>query len=265
MSSVLPEPEEAAPEEAAPEPLPEPLAAPLPEPLPEPRWGLGDVAATLGFTILLGTVFAVLADVLAPAGRAGAGRAWASVALLVVPWIALAGWPIVASVTKGNGPRRDYGLSLTWRQAGIGFLGGAGGLFVGSIVGAVQEALSGSKITSAVGDLAASTTAASAAAIVVLALLTAFGAPVVEELAFRGLTYGAVVKTGLPRGWSVVAVTVVFALFHFEPQRIAVLLVIGGSLGLVRMWTGSTAASMVAHMTVNIPGAIAILTLVHGR
>ncbi len=242
-------------------PAPEGPAEPAGPAEPEPTWGLGDVATTLGLAIGLGTVMVFLVDALVPASGAAAGRAWGSVLLLVVPWLGLAGWPVLASLHKGNGPRRDYGLTLSWPQAGIGLVGGVGGLVAGSIVAAVQQALTHTTITSAVGDLARSTTAASASAVAVLAACTAFGAPVVEELAFRGLTYAALLKRGVsPRG-SVLGVTVLFALFHFEPQRILVLLVIGASLGLVRMRTGSTAASMVAHMTVNIPGAVAILSL----
>lgn len=228
---------------------------------PVPRWGLGDVAVTLLMTLVLGSVVAVLVDVVAPVGGPGAGRAWGTIALLVVPWTALAGWPLVASRDKGNGPRRDYGLTLTWAQGAIGVAGGACGLGAALLVAAAQQAITHSTLSSAVGDIAQSTTSASAAAVVVLAACTAFGAPVVEELAFRGLTYGALLKRGLGRGWSVLGVTVAFAVFHFEPQRILVLAVLGASLGLVRMYTGSTAASMVAHMTINIPGALAILSL----
>jgi len=61
-----------------------------------------------------------------------------------------------------------------------------------------------------------------------------------------------------------VITAVLFAGFHFEPSRIAVLLVLGGGLTAVRAWTGSTGASMVAHLTINLPGAIAILALHHG-
>lgn len=227
----------------------------------EPTWGLGDVAGTLLATLLLGSFVALaVAAVAAPGGR-GAGQAWGTIALLVVPWAALGGWPLVASWTKGNGPRRDYGLTLTWASAAIGVAGGAAGLAVALVVATVQQAVTGSTLRSAVEVIAQDTTAASAAAVAVLAACTAFGAPIVEELAFRGLTYGALLKRGVSPRWSVVAVTVLFALFHFEPARILVLLVLGASLGLVRRYTGSTAASMVAHMTINIPGALAILSL----
>ena len=51
-------------------------------------------------------------------------------------------------------------------------------------------------------------------------LFIALGAPFVEEIAFRGLLWGAIVK----RGWSPWLATVGFgcglsALIHFEPLR----------------------------------------------
>ena len=153
---------------------------------------------------------------------------------------------------------------LDWQQAGHRVACGIAALVLGTIVATIQESITGHQLSSAVGDLAQNTTSASAGALAVLAVCTAFGAPIVEELAFRGLTFGALRKMGLPVVWSVVLTTLMFALFHFELQRLAVLLVIGGLLGAVRAWTGSTAASMVTHMTVNVPGAIFILSLGHG-
>jgi uncharacterized protein len=230
----------------------------------QPGWGFGDVAITLGLTLFLGTLAALLVRALVDGPwDSSTGRAWASLLLLVVPWLALAGWPILASVTRGNGPVRDFSLTLSWQQAGVGFVGGIMALVLGSFVAYVQESITGQKLSSAVGDLAQNTTSASAGALALLAACTAFGAPIVEELAFRGLTFGALVKMGQPVVSAWLWTTLMFAVFHFEVQRLAVLLVIGGFLGAVRAWTGSTAASMVTHMTVNVPGALFILSLGH--
>jgi membrane protease YdiL (CAAX protease family) len=232
--------------------------------LPEPRWGLGDVVITLGLDLAFGfaAAYAVLALVDGPLDTP-TGKAWSSIALLVVPWLGLAGWPLYVSRTRGNGPVRDFGLRLSWRAFGIGVAGGVTALVVASIVGEIEIKIRGHDFSAAVEDLAKQTTSASHGAIWVLALCTFIGAPIVEELAFRGLTYGALRKMGLPVVYSVLWTTVVFALFHFEFVRLPVLLVIGGCLGAVRAYTGSTSASMVSHMVVNLPGAIGILALAH--
>lgn len=231
----------------------------------QPRWGFGDVVITLGLTLLLGTVTVLGVDALVRGPwDTPNGRAWASLLLLVVPWLALAGWPILSARTRGHGIRADFGLTLDWRQAGVGFAGGILALGLGTVVAAVQEQISGHQLSSAVGELAKNTTSASVGALAVLAVCTAFGAPIVEEIAFRGLTFGALRKMGLPVVWSVVLTTAMFALFHFELARLGILLVIGGCLTAVRAYTGSTAASMVSHLTVNVPSAIFILSLGHG-
>ena len=87
---------------------------------------------------------------------------------------------------------------------------------------------------SSVGELADTMADASPWPLVVLALLAGVGAPIVEELAFRGLLFGALEKRGQGQVACVLISAVAFALFHFEPVRFPVLLVIGLALGTVR-------------------------------
>jgi membrane protease YdiL (CAAX protease family) len=222
------------------------------------RWGFTDVAITLLGTIVLGTLVASLALAVTHPGTTG--RAWANVVLLVAPWIVLGGWPVYASRTRGDGPVKDFGLRLTGRGALTGFVGGIAALLLAQLVAWATEAISGHPFDSAVGALASDMTT-SRGALVVLGLCTIFGAPVVEELAFRGLTFGAFVRLGQPVPLSVLWSSLLFAMFHFELIRLPLLLVIGLVLGTVRAYTGSTAASMVAHATVNLAAGLTIMTM----
>jgi len=189
------------------------------------------------------------------------GRAWASVLLLVIPWLGLGGWPLLASRRRGRGPRLDFGLRLSGHDAALAVALGLTGLIAALLVALLVTLVRGVAMTSAVGDLALGTTSASRAALVTLAVLAVVGAPVVEELAFRGLLYGTLERAGVGAvgcvGWTSFA----FALFHLEPARLPVLVVLGLVLGLVRWRTGSTAAAMVAHATINLPGAVSLLLL----
>ena len=204
----------------------------------------------------------MLAVLLLPAAPRGYPRdAWAALLVLVGPWVALGGWPLLATRIKGYGPVQDLALRVTWRAAGIGVAFGAAGLLTASLVLSLQDAITRTQPDSRAADVAHDYVAAAPLALALFALATAFGAPVVEELAFRGLTYGSFLKRGVTPVWSVVGTTAMFAVFHFEPARLLVLAVLGGWIGAVRMVTGSTTASMVAHMTVNIPGAIGILLM----
>jgi CAAX protease family protein len=224
-----------------------------------PRWwGLGDFWITLAlylfFALIAGMVLLAVPDRPDP-------QAWAIVLSLALPWIGLAGWPLLSTSRKGLGPVRELRLTGRPRDLGLGVIAGLVGLVLASVVAVVLEFFTDSPLNSAVGDLAESMESASPGPLILLAVLSAFGAPVVEEIAFRGLMFGALEKRGTPQGWTIVLTAVVFALFHFEPVRLPVLLVIGLVLGWVRARTGSTLASMAAHMANNLPGAIALLAL----
>jgi membrane protease YdiL (CAAX protease family) len=218
-----------------------------------PRWGLWDVlGAALAAVLIGGAVGTAL--VLADAPM--------SVLILVgttVPWIALAGWPILATIRRGNGPRIDLGLRLTWSDTGWGVLTGFAGLMLAGIAALVSR-LFAPDLTSTAAEAADALVESSGRwAIMAFALLVMVGAPIVEELFFRGLFFAALRKRGVNAVLTIVFTGVVFAGFHFEPTRFLVLLPTGLLLGWVRWKTGSTGASMVGHGVVNAPGAIVLL------
>jgi membrane protease YdiL (CAAX protease family) len=82
---------------------------------------------------------------------------------------------------------------------------------------------------------------------------------IAEELAFRGLLFGALQRRGVGAFWTIVITAVVFAAFHFEPTRFFVLLAPGLVFGFVRWKTGSLGAAMVAHGVNNAPAAVFLL------
>jgi uncharacterized protein len=231
-------------------------------PVAVPRWGFGDVAITLLGALLVGNVLALLLLPATTPDHQTAGYAWAVLLVLVGPWVVLAGWPLLVTRLKGNGPVDDLALRTSWRAVGLGAGLGVVGLFTALAVAQVQIWVTRSDLDSRAADVAHLYVGGTPVALVLFALATAFGAPVVEELAFRGLTYGSFVKRGVGPTWSVVGTAALFALFHFEPARLLVLFVLGVFIGVVRARTGSTTASMVTHMVINLPGAVGIL-LVH--
>ena len=218
-----------------------------------PRWGLWDVLIGLGAAVVLAFVVG--------------GLLWwidAPVAVQILvgitaPWLVLCGWPILVTVRRGNGPRIDLGLRLTWGDTGWGLLGGlvalvAAGLAAVAMQGFVPD------LTSAAADAADELEVATGRpGMVLFAALVMVGAPVVEELFFRGLFFGALRKRGVGAVLTIVITAVVFAGFHLEPLRFLVLLPTGLVLGWVRWRTGSTGAAMLTHGMVNAPGAIALL------
>jgi membrane protease YdiL (CAAX protease family) len=171
------------------------------------------------------------------------------------PWLGLAGWPLYAAWRKGNGVRLDFGMLATKQQIKLGLLGGLIAVTAGIALAKISERIFG-PINSAAGELALEQ---SGAVLVVFSLLIVFGAPVVEELAFRGMLFSSLVKAKINGFVAVVISAAVFALFHFEPSRILILFAIGLVLGEIRRRTGSTLASVATHFMVNAPATIAIL------
>ena len=96
-------------------------------------------------------------------------------------------------------------------------------------------------------------------ALIVFALCVAIGAPIAEEIAFRGMAYNALAKRGLHAAWVIAITTVAFSLFHLEPIRIPILLASGLILGVLRWQTRGLGAPIVAHAVNNMPGAAFLL------
>jgi membrane protease YdiL (CAAX protease family) len=238
---------------------------------PEGRWGLGDVAIMFGITAA--TIAMLIVVVVALASAAGPDRvdanaplgvdlgstanAWATIVSLILPWLGLAGWPLIVGRWKGPGWRASFGFAPRWSTLGWGALGGVA-TFAAIVVGSVVVAtLVGQTPDSAAADAALQIKDVPVAYALML-LLIAFGAPFVEELAFRGLFWGAIVKRW-GRPWVATIVTgVVFGLFHLEPVRLLGLVGGGIVLGFVRHQKG-LAASMVSHACLNSVAALALL------
>ena len=177
-----------------------------------PRWGLWDVVWGAIAAVVIGvSVASALILVDAPTG------------LLVIvgataPWLALGGWPVVVTAWRGNGARIDLGLRLTWSDAGWGALAGVAGLFFAGIA-AVITLLFVPDVTSAAADAAKELEdSAGRLSLTIFALIVMVGAPVVEELFFRGLFFGALRKRGVRPVLTILITAVLFAGFHFEPS-----------------------------------------------
>jgi len=217
-----------------------------------PRWSLWDSWIMLGGALLLLAIVAVMLHLI---------RAPLAVVVLsgtLAPWVMLVGWPIIATRSRGNGPVIDLGIRLTWRDVGIGLVGGVVALAVAGVLAAVSALIFGD-FTSSAGDAAAQLAdSAGRPVVVVFAFMVAFGAPVVEEIAFRGLLFAGLRKHGFSPLITIALSALVFALFHFEPVRILVVGGIGLVLGFLRWRTGALGAGMIAHCVNNLPAAIVV-------
>ena len=93
--------------------------------------------------------------------------------------------------------------------------------------------------------------------VVLLAIAVVGGAPIVEELVYRGLLQGSFVRR-LGRWPGTVIVAVWFAAVHFQPIELPGLTVIGLVLGACALLTGRLGMGVVAHLAFNLTGLLLV-------
>jgi membrane protease YdiL (CAAX protease family) len=220
------------------------------------RPGVAD--ALVGYAI--GLVVAVLAEG-AWAGSHGndTGSLGAVVAGTVGLWVGLAGAPLWSSRMSGSGSlAADFGLRL-----------GPVDPLIGAVVGvAAQYGLaylvylpfrSDQHLIREVGQPAQHLTSlAHGWGVVVLVAVVVVGAPVVEELFFRGLLLRSLARRiGAPG--AVLVSAVLFGLAHYEAVQLPVLVIFGLALGFLAVRTGRLGPGICAHAAFN---AVAVYSLV---
>lgn len=184
-------------------------------------------------------------------------------------WLAasqLAAWtPLVAAIVfvsrrSGSGSLvRDFGLRATpFDLLGLPLGVATQVLFVKAVYLPLNElwpdTFSTSKIEKPARDLWQH---AHGAGLVLLVIVVAVGAPLVEELAYRGLLQRTFTRcTGVVTG--IVFVAMWFALIHFQPVGIPGLFVVGLVLGVCTQRTGRLGMAIAAHMAFNATGLIMV-------
>ena len=91
----------------------------------------------------------------------------------------------------------------------------------------------------------------------VLAVVVIVGAPVVEELFFRGLVLRSI-QARFGDGWAVGGSAVAFGLAHFEPLQLPALVALGVVLAVLALRTGRLGPGVFAHAAFNAVTIIAL-------
>ncbi|HEX2192150.1 MAG TPA: CPBP family intramembrane glutamic endopeptidase [Acidimicrobiales bacterium] len=226
-------------------------------PGPELHWGLGDAAAGAGLGFFASAVVASVWMAVTGADTESLGVLAAGQVGL---WIGLLGWPLVASRTKGSGSLvTDFGLRARPLDSLALLLGVVCQVVVIPLLYLLVEALAGDlDVEAPARELA---DRAHGAGFVVLALLVVIGAPVVEELFFRGLVLRAAERR-LGTAWALAISSLAFAASHFQLVQFPGLAVVGLVFGILAVRTGRLGASIAAHVAFN---ATAVISLVLTR
>ena len=102
--------------------------------------------------------------------------------------------------------------------------------------------------------------AGSSFAVVILVLMVVVGAPIIEELFFRGLLMRSI-QARWNDGMALVVSSVFFAFVHFQPVQFAGLVLFGLIAGTCAQRTGRLGMSILAHAAFN---GTAVLMLLNG-
>ncbi|MEO7428065.1 MAG: CPBP family intramembrane glutamic endopeptidase [Acidimicrobiales bacterium] len=233
------------------------------EPTASRRWGLGDVV--LGFTIGLTGSQIALAGILSATGRSVEQVDELPLSLVAVAqlglWFGLLGVPLVATRLKGNGIVADLHLRArlgdAWRGGVIGVLLqlAALPLLYWPLLNLLHKTASDLE-----GPARAMTDRADGpVGVILLVLIVGIGAPVVEEIFYRGLFQGALLKRGLPPVAAVAISATVFGLSHGELLQLPALVLFGAVAGTLAYRAGRLGPAIAAHVAFNMVTVISLL------
>jgi membrane protease YdiL (CAAX protease family) len=227
------------------------------------RWGFGDAAggwvvAQIGGVIASSVVLS--ANGLEPDEFDRLPLGWIAVGQLGL-WFGLLGAPWLATQLKGNGLVHDLRLRVersdTWVGALCGFVTQYGVFLLYLPVFWLTD-VDADQFNEPAREL--SDRATDAVGVVLLVLIVGIGAPIVEEIFYRGLMQRSLVRRFGTR-WGIGLTAVIFGASHFQPLQFPALVVFGVVVGILAERYGRLGPAIFAHMAFNV---VAVISLVSG-
>lgn len=231
------------------------------------RWGVMD--AVVGWVVAEVAAVLIGGLILAAAGYSGDRATVANLPLTLIAlsypplWLGFVGAPLLATITRGNGPVRDLGARIRRIDVPIGVIVGVASqlILVPLISLPMLEILGKTRSDLSRPAQILADKADNPLGVLLLVLIVVIGAPIAEELFFRGLVLRAVERRlGMPAAIGISAVA--FGVTHFEALQMAALTAFGLVLGYLVHRTGRLGTSIVTHMAFN---SISVITLLVQR
>lgn len=229
----------------------------------ERRWGLGDAVAGFGLALVGSQI--VLAIVLAASGRTADQVDDLPLSLVALAqaglWVGLLGVPVLATRLKGNGVVADLGIRARWNDLWQG--GSVGAVLQLAVIPLLYWPLlnlldkSSSELEGPARDL--TDRASGPVGVILLVLIVGVGAPVIEEIFYRGLVQGALVKRGIHPAVAILITATIFGASHFELLQLPALILFGAAAGFLAHRSGRLGPAIAAHVAFNMVTVVALL------
>jgi uncharacterized protein len=176
-------------------------------------------------------------------------------------WLGFLGVPYMAARYKGHGAVHDFRIRLTGRDL---WLGGLAGVLLQIPVLPLLYAPLLRLLDRTAGDLEGparelTERATDPMGVVLLILIVGVGAPIAEEIFYRGLFQGALLKRGLPPWLAIVVSSLVFAGMHFQALQFPALALFGALAGTLAHRYGRLGPAITAHVAFNMVTVVALL------
>lgn len=228
---------------------------------PSPRWGLGDAAA--GYLIANIAALVGGAVILAAAGYQEASSdeypLWVRALLQVPLWLGYLGVPWWAARTKGNGLVEDFGVRFRLHDAPLG-------LAVGAVTQLIALPLLYAPLLWFFDDLdvegparSLADRAGSPVGIGLLVIVTVIGAPIIEEIFWRGLVLRSLERR-VGATPALVLSALAFGAAHFQLVQLPGLFLAGLVFGVLSQRSGRLGPAVWAHVGFN-GAAVSVLVV----
>jgi uncharacterized protein len=239
-------------------PVPRRADARGPEPT-GPSWGAADVVAGLAIGIVASTVAVAVALGVGDFDSLDDAPMWVFALLQLPLWLGLAGVPVYAARVKGRGLVEDFGARMRPRDVPIGLaIGVVAQLVVVPLVSWPLLWLLDEDAEELERRAREVTDRAEGAGIVLLVLVLVVGAPLVEELFYRGLTLRVIARRFGPVA-AVAGSSVLFAVTHFHLLGLPALVAFGVIAGILVVRSGRLGPAVWAHAGFNLTTVILLL------
>jgi membrane protease YdiL (CAAX protease family) len=229
---------------------------------PRPWWGLGDAAVGWLIALAGGAIASTIvlsANGLEPDQQEELSLGWVAVAQVGL-WVGFLGVPWFAARVKGRGLVQDFGLRCTPSDVGIGAAWGTvtqlvlisllyAPIFWLTDIGAEEMSAPARDLTDRASD---------PFGVVMLVLIVGIGAPVFEEIFYRGLLLRSLERR-FGQQWAVVGSGVVFGLAHFQPLQAPALIMFGVVVGSLTVRYGRLGPAIAAHVVFNMVTVVSLL------